>query len=221
MTATSAARSSVVPATVPDPLHPGVVPFGRIPVQNVRPLVDAGARPAKSVEREEFLVTAEVFREGHDAVNATTVLTDPDGVEHHYPMTCDNPGLSQWSALVAADRPGWWTYRVEGWSDPYATWVHDATIKVEAGIDTEMMLEAGARVLERALAAAAADDGRADTGEIRDSVTALRDPSRPAVARLHAATSPEMLAVFAAHPLRELVSPSPAYNLLVERELAL
>ncbi len=220
VTATSAARSSVVPATVPDPLHPGVVPFGRIPVQNVRPLVDAGARPAKSVEREEFLVTAEVFREGHDAVNATTVLTDPDGVEHHYPMTCDNPGLSQWSALVAADRPGWWTYRVEGWSDPYATWVHDATIKVGAGIDTEMMLEAGARVLERALAAAAAD-GRADTGEIRDSVTALRDPSRPAVARLHAATSPEMLAVFAAHPLRELVSPSPAYNLLVERGLAL
>ena len=43
-----------------------------------------------------------------------------------------------------------WSYRVEGWSDPYATWDHDATIKVAADVDTELMLEEGARVLERA-----------------------------------------------------------------------
>src|SRR6476620_3579555 len=70
-------------------LPEGVLPFGRIPVQNVRPLVDAGARPAKSVEHEEFIVAAQVFREGHDAVNATAVLTDPDGVDHHFPMRVD------------------------------------------------------------------------------------------------------------------------------------
>ena len=126
-----------------------MLPFGRIPVQNVRPLVDGGTRPAKSVEHEEFIVAAQVFREGHDAVNATVVLTDPDGVDHHYPMRVDNPGLSWWSATVAADRPGWWTYRVEGWSDPWGTWVHDATIKVEADVDAELMLEEGARMLER------------------------------------------------------------------------
>jgi starch synthase (maltosyl-transferring) len=34
--------------TLPD----GVLPFGRIPVQNVQPLVDGGTRPAKSVEHE-------------------------------------------------------------------------------------------------------------------------------------------------------------------------
>ncbi len=28
---------------------------------------------------EEFDITATVYREGHDAVNATVVLTDPDG----------------------------------------------------------------------------------------------------------------------------------------------
>ncbi|NUR81368.1 MAG: DUF3416 domain-containing protein, partial [Dermatophilaceae bacterium] len=111
----------------------GALPIGRIPVSDVRPLVDGGARPAKSVVGEEFTVRAKVFREGHDAVNATAVLTDPDGGEHYFAMHSDNPGLSEWSTTVVADREGWWSYRVEGWSDPYATWVHDAGIKIAAG----------------------------------------------------------------------------------------
>jgi len=231
--------STTIPSTtIPSPrevLPEQVAPFGRIPVQSVRPLVDGGTRPAKSVEGEEFVVAAQVFREGHDAVGATAVLTDPGGADHHFPMQVDNPGLSWWSATVVADHPGWWTYCVEGWSDPYGTWVHDATIKVEADIDAEMMLEEGARVLERAirsyavgpapagaaLLGPAAAGAAADLGTLRDAVTALRDTTRPAPARLHAATSAEVQEIFAAHPYREMVSRSPAYPLLVERELAL
>ena len=103
----------------------GALPMGRIPVSDIRPLVDGGTRPAKSVVDEDFPVRAKVFREGHDAVNATAVLTAPDGRELYFAMSCDNPGTSEWSTTVAADVEGWWTYRVEGWSDPYATWVHD------------------------------------------------------------------------------------------------
>lgn len=51
------------------------------------PLVDHGNRPAKSVVHEEFDVTATVFGEGHDAVNATVVLTDPDGGERDGALT--------------------------------------------------------------------------------------------------------------------------------------
>ena len=51
--------------------------IGRVPVTDVGPVVDGGARPAKSVVDEEFAVTATVFGEGHDAVNATVVVTDP------------------------------------------------------------------------------------------------------------------------------------------------
>ena len=53
--------------------------FGRIPVADVFPMVDDGNRPAKSVVDEEFDITATVYREGHDAVNATVVMTDPAG----------------------------------------------------------------------------------------------------------------------------------------------
>ena len=78
------------------------------------------------------------------------VVTDPDGQERAQLMTCLNPGLNHWAGPLVADREGWWSYRVEGWSDPYGTWVHDAEIKVAAGVDVELMLAEGALVLERA-----------------------------------------------------------------------
>ena len=51
---------------------------------------------------------------------------------------------------MAANTPGAWSFRVDSWSDPYATWRHDATVKVGAGVDVELMLEEGARLMERA-----------------------------------------------------------------------
>ncbi|MBP8879985.1 MAG: DUF3416 domain-containing protein [Dermatophilaceae bacterium] len=212
------------PAPAPGPtaaLPADILPIGRIPVMNVTPLVDGGTRPAKAVVDEEFVVTAQVFREGHDAVNASIVLTDPDGVDHIAPMTCINVGLSLWEATVVADRPGQWRYRVEGWSDPWGTWVHDGTIKIEADVDAELMAEEGARVLEKALAALPVTASADQRATLAGAVAALRDTSRPPTERLHAAIAPEVHAVFTAYPLREKVSPSTAYRLLVERELAL
>lgn len=168
---------------------------------------------------EEFTVSATVFREGHDAVNATAVLVSPDGKETSVGMRCTNEGLNAWAAQVSADAVGWWTYRVEGWSDPYGTWEHDATIKVAADVDTELMLEEGARVIERALEEVERTPVQAKP--LRDAVTGLRDTRRPAQARLHAGTDPHVRAELAARPLRDYVSPSPDHPLLVERERAL
>ncbi len=203
-----------------NPLRGGVRPIGRIPVVNLRPLVDNGDRPSKSVVGEEFIVAAQVFREGHDAVNATAVLVDPDGGEHRYPMSCDDPGLSWWSTTVSADREGWWRYRVEGWSDPWATWVHDGTIKVEAGVDESLMLEEGARVIEQALDALPTDESAARE-VLGRAVLALRDESQTSLTRLAGGLAPDVYATFAAYPLRRKVSPSAEVPLLVERELAL
>ncbi|CCH73750.1 hypothetical protein BN11_3200009 [Nostocoides australiense Ben110] len=152
---------------------PPQTPIGRIPVQDVKPLVDGGARPAKAVVGETFTISATVFREGHDAVNATVVLTRPDGSTQHLPMDCINPGLNLWIAEVTPDAVGDWTYRVEGWGDPFGTWEHDATIKVAAGVDVELMLTEGALLLERA----AAQPGRSGEGRLLldEAVSRLRD----------------------------------------------
>ena len=194
-------------------------PFGRIPVLDVTPLVDAGARPTKCVVGEQFLVTATVLREGHDAVGASVVLTDPEGVDHLSPMVCTNPGLNAWEAVVSADRPGMWTFRVEGWSDPFGTWEHDATVKIQADVDTDLMLAEGALFLERA----AESEGRTPEGRsvVEAGLAAVRDETRPPQVRLSAVTHGPVHAELTATPVRDMVSASTAYPLLVERELAL
>ncbi|MFE3036931.1 alpha-1,4-glucan--maltose-1-phosphate maltosyltransferase [Streptomyces canus] len=192
---------------------------GRIPVLDVRPVVQRGRRPAKAVTGETFEISATVFREGHDAVAANVVLKDPEGRAGPWtPMRELAPGTDRWGATVSADTPGLWTFTVEGWGDPVTTWRHHAQIKIPAGMDTELVLEEGARLYERA-AAGVPDDGR--NGVILAAVRALRDETRPAAARLAAALTPEVDAVLARYPLRELITASESLPLLVERERAL
>ncbi|MCX4456906.1 alpha-1,4-glucan--maltose-1-phosphate maltosyltransferase [Streptomyces sp. NBC_01728] len=193
---------------------------GRIPVLDVRPLVLQGRRPAKAVVGEAFEVSATVFREGHDAVAANVVLRDPEGRTGPWtPMRELAPGTDRWGATVCAASTGHWTYTVEAWSDPVSTWRHHAGIKIPAGIDTELVLEEGARLYERAAAGVPKSKGRREV--VLAAADALRDVGRGAAARLAAARTPEVDRVLARHPLRELVSRSQPLPLLVERERAL
>jgi len=194
-------------------------PVGRIPSLDVRPAVGDGDFPTKSVVGESFTVTATVFREGHDAVNASVAVTDPDGVVSQIPMRCTNPGLDTWVATICADRPGMWSYCVEGWSDPYATWVHDAVIKIAAGVDTEVMLEEGARLLERAIDTVehTADDRRT----LQAAITELRDTDDEPGSRISAGTSAVVRQIMTGTPLRDAVSPGTSYTWWVERQRAL
>ncbi|MFJ5533555.1 maltotransferase domain-containing protein, partial [Streptomyces sp. NPDC093261] len=200
---------------------PGPGPaIGRIPVLEVRPLVLQGRRPAKAVVGEEFEISATVFREGHDAVAAHVVLTDPEGRPGpRRPMRELAPGTDRWGATVSVPREGNWTYAVEGWSDPVTTWRHHATIKIPAGIDTELVLEEGARLYERAAAGVPEREGPGEV--LLAAADALRDTGRPAASRLAAALTPEVDEVLGRFPLRELVTSSDPLPLLVERERAL
>ncbi|MDX3231120.1 alpha-1,4-glucan--maltose-1-phosphate maltosyltransferase [Streptomyces sp. ME19-01-6] len=193
--------------------------IGRIPVLDIRPLIDCGRRPAKAVVGETFQVSATVFREGHDAVRANVVLRDPAGRSGPWtPMRELAPGTDRWGADVTPSAQGRWSYTVEAWSDPIGTWRHHATVKIPAGIDTDLVLEEGARLHERAAGAVPKSDGRE---AVLQAVDGLRDERRPVADRLAAALAPDVTEVLDRHPLRELVTASRPMPLLVERERAL
>ncbi|WP_329023490.1 alpha-1,4-glucan--maltose-1-phosphate maltosyltransferase [Streptomyces sp. NBC_00690] len=193
--------------------------IGRIPVLDVSPQVDGGRRPAKAVVGETFQVSATVFREGHEAVAANVVLRDPGGRPGPWtPLRELAPGTDRWGADVTPRAEGRWSFYVEAWSDPVASWLREARIKIPAGIDTALVLAEGAQLYERAAGGVPKKDGRE---AVLTAVDGLRDGRRSAAARLAAALAPDAVAALARHPLRELVSTSEPLPLVVERRRAL
>ena len=192
---------------------------GRIPVIDVMPLVDLGRQAAKATVGEPFPVSATVFREGHDQLGAEVVLTAPDG-SRRPPVRMEKleAPVDRHQAWVTPDLPGEWAFEVHAWSDPIATWLHDAGLKIPAGVDVELMFTEGALLLERVLATIKT---KAPKAVVAAAITAARDTERPVEARLAQLQSRDLGVVLEAYPLRELVTvegPHPAY---ADRERAL
>ena len=207
----------------PTPLPTPETPIGRIPVIEVSPVVEGGRWPAKAVPGEVIPIEATVFREGHDAVGATAVLYAPDGtVKQRSRLYSYEDGFSRWGgATLQPDAEGDWTFAVEAWSDPYATWEHDASIKFQAGVDQELMLAEGKLLFDRMLESDEGPRTRRATAILRDAAYQLGDESRSLDARFAAAVSPQVREVMWEQPLRDLVSSSPRFPLRVSRRRTL
>jgi starch synthase (maltosyl-transferring) len=210
--------------------------IGRIPILDVQPVVRmpddlTGCAPAKAVPHEMFAVSATVFREGHEMLGAGVVLEDPAGRPQALVRMRElAPGTDRYTADVAATAEGLWHFVVEAWGDPIAGWRHDAEIKIPIGQDTELMLAEGALLLQRAadqikttkaMSAAEARVARRAKTALTTAATRLADAEIPAAKRLAAAMAADIEAALSAFPLRDLLTRSESYPLIVQRERAL
>lgn len=195
--------------------------IGRIPVLKVEPVIEGGAYAAKAVVGENVPIRAKVFREGHDAVNASVILTDPKGSTTRHDMTPLEPrGLDPWEVWVRPDVEGLWTFRVEGWSDPWGTWLHNAEAKLPAGVDIELVCLEGRDLIERT-AVAAERAGDAVEASILRATAQLLIAERPVGDLLDVALGHGLAKAMAAYGPRELVSPTADFPLWVDRKRAL
>ncbi|HZA71568.1 MAG TPA: alpha-1,4-glucan--maltose-1-phosphate maltosyltransferase [Propionibacteriaceae bacterium] len=193
----------------------------RIPVMKVSPVIEGGAYPAKAAVGESIPIRAQVFREGHDAVNASVVLTNPEGQETVFGMHRTTPaGFDWWTASVTLDRQGAWTFRVEGWSDPWETWVHNAEIKIPAGIDVELVCTDG-RTLFTASAERAAAAGDTQSAALLRGAAKSLNSGQQVEDRLEVVLAEDVRHAMAGYGPRELVSPTPDYPIYVDRGAAL
>ena len=187
---------------------------------DVSPVVEGGRYPAKATVGEPFSVSATIFREGHDELGADVVVVGPDGKRRPpVRMTKDATEPDIWHAVFTPDAVGPWTFEIESWCDPVATWHHNAEIKIPAGIDVDLMFTEGGLLLERLAAALPKRSPGRKT--VADALKALRDTGRPEPVRYAAAVSPEIDALLAEHPLRDLVTTEGPYPLFADRARAL
>jgi starch synthase (maltosyl-transferring) len=149
------------------------------------------------------------------------VLRDPKGRKRDsLRMTPGAPGSDRWHASAVLDRPGAWTFAIEAWSDPCATWHHTVTVKIEAGQGAEDLandLETGARLFDRAVKVLPKEHRERAVAAAR----ALRDPSLDVAHRVAPALDDFLQDLLHRYPIRELVTSSPRFPLWVDRPRAL
>ena len=188
--------------------------MGRIPIRELAPQQPENQWPAKAVVGEVIPFQATVFKEGHDVLGVDLLLTSPDGVQAKHRMHEVGEGLDRWQVDVLLDAQGSWVYSVQAWNDDWATWLHNALIKIPAGVDVQLMLTMGAQLL--ALAASAEPDSKV----LKSAAKGIARKSLAPAARLQAATDPRVTLEIEKHPLASLVTLSTPLEIRVERTRA-
>ncbi|CAN5893504.1 alpha-1,4-glucan--maltose-1-phosphate maltosyltransferase [soil metagenome] len=186
-----------------------------IAIENVRPRTPEGF-PAKVVTGQRVIVSADIFRDGHDLL-AAQVAWRPKGSKawqtaHMVPLP-----NHRWEATISADEMGLHEFVVQSWTDTYATWRRGALLKHEAGQDISVELEEGALLIEQAAAKAKAKS-RAPFGEAAEL---LRNKYLPVETRLMAMETEEVLPALQAAPVKRDLSSSLSMPLWVDRPRAL
>ena len=184
--------------------------LGRIPIRGLSPQQPDGLWPAKAYRGEVVPFEANVFREGHDLIGVRLVLVDPEGRRTTYRMRGTVPGTDRWRAEAQVPIAGEWQWFVRAFNDDWATWLHNAELKIPAGVDVDLMITMGAELLERA----------GSRKIVRDVATAFADASLTPAAKLALALDPALTAAIEAKPLASLVTESAPLLLRVERERA-
>ena len=213
--------NSLPPSSHPSQLHRTPGGFGRIPVSDVHPVIADGVYPVKAVAHERLRVTATVFREGHDAVNASVILTAPHGTQRRIDMQHVGPeGLDTWEASIRMATEGDWSFRVEGWSDPWTTWHHHAAAKLPLSMDVDLICQEGREVIGRA-AVLAEQQKVASAQHLLEAVIDALRPETPADELLDLIGSRPVERAMARFGPRDLVTPTREFPVRVERRRAL
>ncbi|MHB1173207.1 MAG: alpha-1,4-glucan--maltose-1-phosphate maltosyltransferase [Lacisediminihabitans sp.] len=188
--------------------------LGRIPIRHLSPGQPENLWPAKAYVGEVVPFRATVFREGHDLLGVDLLLTSPSGIQTKQRMRPIGEGMDRWQTEVLLESPGEWTYSIQAWNDEWASWLHNAEIKVPAGVDVQLMLGMGSELLARAAKAVPGNK------VLKDAAKAIASRSLAPSARLKVATDPRVSEEIEKQPLATLLTLSLPLSIRVERTRA-
>ena len=208
-------------ATVVEPPEPEAGEIGTrrsIIIERIAPELDGGRYPVKRVVGDQLLVTANIFADGHDLLDAAILIrADDETAWRRAPMRpIDN---DRWSGHVELLRNWRHTYAVEAWRDTFGSWREGLRKKLEAGVTVPSELEEGRLLLEAALRRSEEAEAGDDATRIRAALDALRR-ARSEAKRAAAVVGEDLLGAVRHHPDRRFASRSQHLPLVVDRERA-
>ncbi|MBW3594593.1 MAG: alpha-1,4-glucan--maltose-1-phosphate maltosyltransferase, partial [Actinobacteria bacterium] len=192
---------------------------GRAVIEHIEPAVECGRFRSKAVVGDDVEVTADIFRDSSDVLQASIRFRGPnDGKWHEAPMRhVDN---DSWAGTFRPTEIGVYRYYIEAWTDHFATWASGLRKKVEAGQNVELELEEGALLLEARLQTIKGPGRQV----LQKAIDAARDKSASPSGvnpRAAALLGGDVERVMRSNPDKtDLTKSQPPYEITVDRERA-
>jgi starch synthase (maltosyl-transferring) len=159
----------------------------RIVIEAVQPELDCGRYAVKREVGDTLEVSADIFKEGHDAI-AAAVRYRPEDEDEWMEARMRFFDNDRWTGSFPLTRNVRYLYTVVAWTDTFGTWASDLRKKYDAGQDVATELAEGVLLV---VGAADRADG-ADRDHLRRLLAKLQDA--PTLAeRVAAALDPELL----------------------------
>ena len=122
---------------------------GAFHIEDIYPIIDGGRFPVKRIQGEAIEVWADIYRDGHEIIDATIVWRrEQDREWQRVPMTMDVN--DRWHGTFTPNEIGRHVYAIEAWTDEFATWRHGFELKLKAGQDVTLDALEGAGLMTKA-----------------------------------------------------------------------
>ena len=124
--------------------------FRPVIIESVYPELDCGSYPVKREVGDRFEVWADLFKEGHDRLDA--VLKYREKGSSGWSETPMSPyDNDRWTGSFTLANNARYEYTIEAWTDELGTWRTEVGKKVDAGQNVELELIEGRSLVEDAL----------------------------------------------------------------------
>ena len=125
-------------------------------------------------------------------------------------------GGDRYQAEISLPNEGDFTFAIESYDHPLATWLHDAEIKIKAGIEADLMCASGAALLKELIA-----EEPSAKSALKKALVALENKKLSALERFSVASEVAVKEFLASHPIRRLASLSEKYPIRADHSRAL
>lgn len=128
-------------------LNGSIMSKNRVIITNVQPCIDAGSYIAKTTLNEKLTISASIFTDGHDDIDAS-VFIKPTGSKQWLERPLSFINNDHWEAAYNADGLGIYEFKIHAWADHFTTWLKGLKKKFEAGQDLDIERKIGINLIE-------------------------------------------------------------------------
>ncbi|HUF32875.1 MAG TPA: maltotransferase domain-containing protein, partial [Acidimicrobiales bacterium] len=189
----------------------------RIVIDDIRPRTPSGEHPPKTSVGERTLVSADIFKDGHDVLAARVRVAPRAKGRPRWAATPLVPvGNDRWEAAVTIDAVGPHQLVIDAWQDRFATWRRDLQTKAGARQDVGTELVEGVALLQRLVPHVP----QVRRAMVADAAESVANGTCSLEVRLNAGLDDALAAALAGVALPDDVVSSPPQVLWVDRQRA-